>query len=168
MCRCPGMGMGVPPFLGRKGGKDRKDFRFRPWRRSREVDKCRESVNVGKVIAVPSPCPLKKAENDNLEEMNAFLGVWIADSPINVDFLPHSTNVGVRRNDTQRVLLPQFYETHLDTVDQRSAQTQRRGGLGTWRCHSKAYLSYSYYACLILIHSMAAVVAGPLNLPPTD
>ena len=121
----------------------------------------RESVNV-----IPSPCPLKKAENDNLEEMNAFLGVWIADSPINVDFLPHSTNVGVRRNDTQRVLLPQFYETHLDTVDQRSAQTQRRGGLGTWRCHSKAYLTY--YACLILIHSTAAVVAGPLNLPPTD
>ena len=76
-----------------------------------------------------------------------------------------STNVGIR-NDTQRVLLPQFYETHLDTVDQRSAQTQRRGGLGTWRCHSKAYLTY--YACRILIHSMAAVVAGPLNLPPTD
>ena len=39
---------------------------------------------------------------------------------------PH-VHIPPRSNDTQRVLLPQFYETHLDTVDQRSVRTQRRG-----------------------------------------
>ena len=37
------------------------------------------------------------------------------------------TNFGVR-NDTQRVLLPQFYETHLDTVDQSQSKVGGGGG----------------------------------------